>query len=591
MIQIKALIVRGQPSQSLINFLKPWLAKEVLWTNSKELTTLNPHQITYRKLDQLLREQDALELVISYQSMSDLTNDAIFMSHIHTPRVLIDGKPIRYHQNTKDKSGTQRTIITPNGATLRPYQVQMVDFVKEKMRAGLFVDMGLGKTLATLAILNELFQEGKLDSNRPVLIVAPRMVALDTWSREAAKWGYDIDVLINIGLTPKKRNECFDKLKTVNKPTILTTNPEQLENLITYLNHNQLKDLFDCIIIDELSMFKSHTTKRFSAMEILGRNCRYFIGLTGTPAPNSLLDVWSQMITIDPHNKQLLGPNYYVYRERYFLPDIIDKRTGQVYKWKLKPGADKAIYKQLSYSALSMRSEGLINLPDVTYVNEMIKLPPKALKEYKRLDKEIRQTLRDTEDQTQIELNDNIVTIANSAILASKLLQVASGAVYNDILENEHNNTGYVEIHTEKLKRLKEMIETASSPILVFYNFKSDIERARKLIDFEELDPKNPNVTDTIARWNNGEIPVLFAHPQSTGHGLNLQDGGHTVVWLTMTWLNEVYRQANKRLHRSGQKNPVQIIHLIAEGTIDEEVVSRIDKKEEGQQALLNALK
>lgn len=590
MIRIKALIVRGQPTQSLINFLKPWLAKEVLWTNSKELTKLNPHQITYRKLDQLLNEQDALELVISYSNMTSLTNDTIFMSHIHIPRVIVDGKPIRY-QHSQNKLDVQRTITTPNGATLRPYQVQMVDFVKEKMRAGLFVDMGLGKTLATLATLNELFSEGKLDPKRPVLIVAPRMVALDTWSREASKWGYDIDVLINIGLTPKKRTECFDKLKTINKPTILTTNPEQLENLISYLNQNQLKDLFDCIIIDELSMFKSHTTKRFTSMETLGRNCRYFIGLTGTPAPNSLLDVWSQMITIDPYNKQLLGPNYYVYRERYFLPDIIDKRTGQVYKWKLKPGADKAIYKQLSHSALSMRSEGLIELPEVTYVNEMVKLPPKALKEYKRLDKEIRQTLRDTEDQTEIELDGQLVTIANSAILASKLLQVASGAVYNDLLDDERHTTGYVEIHSEKLKRLKEMIETSSSPILVFYNFKSDIERARKVIEFEELDPKNPNVTDTIARWNKGEIPVLFAHPQSTGHGLNLQDGGHTVVWLTMTWLNEVYRQANKRLHRSGQKYPVQIIHLIAEGTIDEEVVSRIDKKEEGQQALLNALK
>ena len=323
----------------------------------------------------------------------------------------------------------------------------------------------------------------------------------------------------------------------------------------------------------------------------MSERLEYFVGLTGTPAPNSLLDVWSQLVIINPNIKYELGRTFFQYRNHFFAPDVVNPRTGVVFSWKLNPGAEEAIYQKIEPHVISMRGAGLVDIPDVTYTNEYVYMDKKSKKVYDYFDKEIRKELSglDQGEQLNVQTGANEVTIANSAILKSKLLQLATGAMYD--ADSTVSERKYTVFHDAKIEKLKELINVANSPVLVFYNFVSDLERIQKAIPgIAVLDTKDKNANALIKKWNEGRIPVLLANPASTGHGLNLQDGGHIIVWFSQTWRNEVYRQANKRLHRSGQKHPVQIIHIVTKDTADEEVVPRIDEKEEQQQGLLSAL-
>lgn len=492
------------------------------------------------------------------------------------------------------ESSSLNCLKTPNGATLRPYQQQLVDFILEKKRAGLFVDMGLGKTLSTLATINELNKQHKLDVTRPILIVAPIMVALDTWSREAEKWGYDFDVIINIHKTGKKRQELFeDLLVPKSKPTLLTTNPAQLGPLLKFLESKGQSDLFQVAIVDELSQFKSVKTNRFKQLTALTKQSEYFIGLTGTPAPNNLLDLYSEVVSIDPKIKYKLGYNFFQYRSDYFRPEYTSP-TGVVYRWGLKPHSEQKIYDAVRSNVVSMKSEGLIDLPKIVFDNRYVTLPKKAHNIYMKLATKIRKQVAAAESKVNIKIDDEQdITIANSAVLTSKLLQLSSGAIYNDRdeIEADPDSSDYEVYQDEKFKMLKDIVDTSDSPILVFFYFKSELERMKKYFDFEYLDPSKPSEAKTlIKRWNKGEIPVLVAHPASAGHGLNLQDGGHIMVWLTLPWSNEQYRQSIKRLYRSGQTHPVSVIHIIAQDTVDEDVLQKLDLKEDGQSRLMNAL-
>lgn len=484
-----------------------------------------------------------------------------------------------------------KQITTPNGATLRSYQQQMVDFAIKNKRVGLFVDMGLGKTLATLATIDKLNKENKLDITKPILVIAPITVALDTWAREADKWGYDMDVLINVQLTPKKKRELFTELLVPRKKlTILTTNPAQMKSMIEHYHNHGIYNPFQFVVVDELSQFKSAQTKRFEQVQQLTKNAEYFLGLTGTPAPNNLLDIWSQLMVIDNKKGSLLGYNFFTYRSRYFEPDVVGK-DGTVYKWKLQHGAEQSIYDKMKSNVISLKSEGLLELPDIVYDNRYVKLPKKAQKIYDKLNKELRQKLLNEEDAI-LETENNNIEIANSAVLTNKLTQLTSGAIYDNILDvNDTEVTRHYDIlHDEKMKALKDIVETSTSPILVFFWYKSELERMSKYIDFEYLDPHRKDFTDIVSRWNNGDIPVLVAHPASAGHGLNLQEGGHTIVWMTPINSNEQYRQANKRIYRSGQKHTVSIIHLLVANSQDEVVMQRLNTKEEGQDRLMTAL-
>ena len=252
----------------------------------------------------------------------------------------------------------------------------------------------------------------------------------------------------------------------------------------------------------------------------------------------------------------------------------------------------------MKHSVISMKSNGLVDLPDITYSNVYVHLPNKAMKTYKELDTKIRRKLQALEYEgirggVDAETEQNSFHVANTAVLNGKLTQLSSGAIYDNFLDPDIEKTDYstyTEFHDVKFRALQEIVETATSPILVFFYFKSELERMKDYIDYEFLDSHSPDFRDKISRWNNGDIPVLVAHPASAGHGLNLQDGGHIIVWLTTTWSNEQYRQANKRLHRSGQQNTVNVIHIVAEGTVDEEIISRIDEKEVNQDNLMEAL-
>lgn len=477
---------------------------------------------------------------------------------------------------------------TPNGATLRPYQQQMVDFAKDREGTGWFVDMGLGKTLSALALIDYWMKRGDLNPERPICIVAPIMVAIDTWSRECEKWGYDWDIKRNIRLTPKKRETLLSSLLLPQeKPTLFLTNPDQLNPVRNYFFSRNMPLPFESLIIDELSLFKSPTAKRNKEIAYYRRIAKKFLGLTGTPASNHLIDVWNQLKLISEEETKWAGRTIYDFQDKFFIP-AAKSAQGFVIRWDPKSGAEDAIFRNAAKSAVSMRTKGLVELPGISYSNMFVTLPPNARKEYEKLETEIAEEMGDGGSATyQIPGGPNVL-LPNSDVLSGKLLQVAGGAMYTD------TKTHTFEVfHDEKLTALDNLIESSTSPLLVFYWFASDLKRIQDKYKnkIPVLDSKDKQVQNMIARWNKGEIPIMLAHPASVGHGLNLQDGGHTIVWFSYpNWDNDKYRQANKRIHRSGQTNTVSVIHIVAKDTIEEVMLHSLNAKERTNNALMKAL-
>lgn len=479
-------------------------------------------------------------------------------------------------------------MSTPNGATLRPYQQQMVNFAMNKAGTGWFVDMGLGKTLAALVLIDQWIKQKEIDPTIPILIVAPIMVALDTWGREVTKWGYDWDVKINIRNTPKKRDAILrDLLLPQEKPTLFLTNPDQLEAIRQFYFSRNIPLPFEVLVIDELSMFKSPTAKRNDAIAHYRARAHKFLGLTGTPSSNKLLDVWNQLKIINRHGTPWAKDDIYQFQDTFFKP-VSRTPQGFVRKWKPKVGAEEVIYRNLSKDVVSMRTDGLVELPSITYSNINITLPKSARKEYDTLSEDVREELDGGSRVTYTTEDGFELILPNSDVLQGKLLQLAGGALYTDLATHS-----YDVFHDEKLDALEDIVDASTSPLIVFYYYKSDFERIQKRFKnkLPQLDSKDPNVKKVIEQWNDGEIPVLLAHPASVGHGLNLQDGGHTIVWFTLpNWNNDYYQQANKRLHRSGQEHPVNILHIIATNTIDEAMLQSIKSKEIVNSNLMEAL-
>lgn len=480
-------------------------------------------------------------------------------------------------------------FATPNGATVRPYQQQMIDFAKDRSGTGLFVDMGLGKTMASLVLLDYWMKRGDIDPARPICIVAPIMVALDTWGRECQKWGYDWDVKKNIRLTPKKRAALLQTLiLEQEKPTLFLTNPDQLKPVREYFHSRNIPLPFEALIIDELSLFKSPTAKRNTEIQYYRQVVKKFLGLTGTPASNHLVDVWNQLKLVSTEETKWAGRTIYDFQEKYFIP-AAKTSQGFVIRWDPKQGAEDAIFRNAAKSAVSMRTEGLVQLPDITFSNLYVTLPEKARTEYEKLEKEIAEELGDNGSATYQVPGGPSILLPNSDVLSGKLLQLAGGAMYTD----SHTHA-FETIHDEKLDALDNLIESATSPLLVFYYFASDRDRiqARYKNSIQELDSKDRYVQDVITKWNDGKIPIMLAHPASVGHGLNLQSGpGHTAVWFSLpNWDNDKYQQANKRLHRSGQANAVSVIHIIAKDTIEEVMLHSLKSKERTNTRLMEAL-
>lgn len=436
-----------------------------------------------------------------------------------------------------------------------PYQKKAIDFIMEHKRCGLFLDMGLGKTISTLMAIQELMFD-RFEINK-VLVIAPIRVARSTWPDEIEKWDETSNLRVSVAVgTPKKRLQAFEE-----EADIYVINRENVVWMV-----ENIKFDFDMVVIDELSSFKNNQAKRFKALRKVISRCDRVVGLTGTPAPNGLMDLWPQIYLLDQGRR--LGKTITSYRRKYFRPG---RSNGYVvYDYVPLPDAEKEIYEKIGDICISMSKEDYLNMPDRIYQMIVVELDKKAFGYYKRLEKE-----------AIIELSDNDVILANSAASASnKLQQIADGAVYTE-------KKDYVEIHDSKLEALEDLIEAANGqPVIVFYQFKHDKERIENRFETRSIE----NEKD-VKDWNEGKIPILLAHPASIGHGLNLQHGGHIIIWFGLTWSLELYQQANDRLYRQGQAKTVMVYHIVAKGTIDTGMIKALNSKKRGQDGLMDYVK
>ena len=434
------------------------------------------------------------------------------------------------------------------------YQSYCTDYIIDHPYCGIFLDCGLGKSVITLTALWDLlldrFELGK------VLVIAPKRVAEDTWPKEIAKWEHLRGLTYSLVLgSPKEREEALRK-----KVDLYIINRENVSWLVEYKPWD-----FDGIVIDELSSFKSNKAERFKSLKKVRPKLQRVIGLTGTPAPNSLLDLWSQLHLLDKGER--LGRFVGGYRERYFIPD---KRNREiVYSYKPREGAEENIYKQIGDICISMKAEDHLDMPDRINNRVEVSMNKKELELYKRFKKDL-----------VVNLDGEEIDALNAAGLSNKLLQMANGAVYGD-------EKKIVKLHDRKLDALEDLIEMANGkPVLVAYWYKHD-----KLRILERFDARTIETSQDIDDWNEGNIKVAIIHPASAGHGLNLQEGGSTIIWFGLTWSLELYQQMNARLWRQGQKNTVVIHHIITKGTHDEDVMRALEEKNIRQSDLIEAVK
>ena len=434
------------------------------------------------------------------------------------------------------------------------YQTYATRFLLEHPISCLMLDCGLGKTVITLTALWDLVLDS-FDIGR-VLLIAPKRVAENVWVQEIEKWEH------LAGLTAVKvLGSEQERRSALNTPAFLyIINREN----VTWLVKNRHWD-FDMVVIDELSSFKSHQAQRFKAMRKVRPLVTRIVGLTATPAPNSLMDLWAEMCLLDMG--QRLGRYIGSYRERFFVPD---KRNREiVYSYKPREGAEDKIYELISDICISMKAKDHLQMPELVTNRVTVSMSPKEHEVYDRLRRDM-----------VTELNGEELDAVNAASLSNKLQQMASGAVYS----SGHQT---VVLHSRKLDALEDLIEAANGkPLLVAYWFHHEHDRLHERFDCRDI-----NTAEDIAAWCAGEIPVGLIHPASAGHGLNLQSGGSTLVWFSLTWSLELYEQLNDRLWRQGQEHTVVIHHIISEGTIDEDIMSALARKDVGQNALRDAVR
>lgn len=435
------------------------------------------------------------------------------------------------------------------------YQVKATERILHQKKVGLFLDMGLGKTVITLTAIKELIEDFAVWK---VLVIAPKRVAEDTWSREHEKWDHLSELRISKVLgSPAQRMKA---LKT--DADVYVIGRDNVKWLVELFGKSWP---FDMVVIDELSSFKNPSAQRFRALKKVMPLSDRVVGLTGTPSPNGLMDLWAEIYLLDRGER--LGRTISEYRERYFRAGA---RNGYiVYRWEPYSYSQKEIERKISDICMSMSAEDYLELPERIDNEIRIRLSDKEQKLYDQMESD--QLLR---------IEDEAVVALNAAAVMNKLLQMSNGCVYAD-------GGDVVRIHERKLEALEEIIDTTGEPVLVFYSFKHDLEAIRKRIP-EAGELKS---SEDIARWNRGETRVLLCHPASVGYGLNLQDGGHVIVWYGLTWSLELYQQANARLFRQGQQKAVIIHHLITDGTVDEQVMKALKAKDTSQSALLEALK
>ncbi len=436
------------------------------------------------------------------------------------------------------------------------YQKYATNFIERNSIAALLLDMGLGKTSITLTAINNLLFD-YFDAHR-VLVIAPLRVAKNTWPEEIEKWSQlsDLKYSVVVG-TEKERTSALKE-----NADIYIINRENIPWLV---EKSKLPFDFDMVVIDELSSFKNYSSKRFKSLMKVRPKVKRIIGLTGTPSSNGLMDLFAEFKILDMGVR--LGRFIGQYRNAYFTPD---KMNGPiVYSYKPLPSAEKIIYEKISDITISMKATDHLKMPKLIECETVVQMSEKEKKSYTTLKKEL-----------VLSIPDGEITVANAASLSNKLSQMANGTIY---LEDKE----FVTIHDRKLDALEDLIESANGkPLLVAYWFKHDLERIKERFDIREIKTSND-----IKDWNDGKIPLAVIHPASAGHGLNLQSGGSTLVWFGLTWSLELYQQTNARLYRQGQKNTVVIHHIITKGTIDEDIMKALKRKDKTQSSLIDAVK
>nr|UWH95462.1 MAG: U3 small nucleolar RNA-associated SSU processome protein 25 [Bacteriophage sp.] len=447
---------------------------------------------------------------------------------------------------------------------LHDYQVKAVDMIVNNFNCGLFLDCGLGKTVSTLTAIQELREIGFIDK---VLIIAPKKVAQVTWKDEINNWEHLKGLRISVidGTAAQRRAAMMADAD------IYTVSRDNVVWLV--VEHGGVKLPYDMVVIDELSSFKNYASKRFKALRRVRKFIPRVVGLTGTPAPNGLIDLWAQMFLIDEGKR--LGKTITSYRDRFFTAG---RRNGDiVYQWDLKSPAEETEQKisdLIKDICISMSAEDYLKMPDKLMYYDRVKLSDKDFKAYKTFERE--QVLEFIE-------SGETITAASAAALSNKLQQFANGAMYDA-------DRKVLQLHDEKIEKLKELVEAANGqPVLIAYTFKHDLDNIMEAL--KEYKPVKLEKPEQIADWNAGKINVLVTHPASAGHGLNLQKGGHIMIWYGLTWALELYQQFNARLYRQGQKKPVSIHHIIATDTVDEKIIKSLDGKDTTQRSLMDAIK
>lgn len=437
------------------------------------------------------------------------------------------------------------------------YQSYAIDYIETHPVAAVLLDMGLGKTVISLTAIADLLFDS-FEAHR-ILVVAPLRVARDTWPAEISKWQHlkHLTYAVAVG-TVKERKAALSAGADI---TIINR-----ENLGWLIDSSGFEFDYDMVIIDELSSFKNHKSKRFQSLMKVRPKVKRIIGLTGTPSSNGLMDLWAEFKLLDFGER--LGRFITHYRNNYFIPD---KRNGEIiYSYKPMPYAEDAIYRKISDITISMKSTDHLQMPELITSQYEVQLSKDEEQRYEELKADF-----------ILELPEGEITAANAASLTGKLSQLANGAIYDD----EGN---IVEFHDRKLDALEDIIESANGkPLLVAYWFMHDLQRIKKRFDVREI-----KTSKDIIDWNNGDIPVAVIHPASAGHGLNLQAGGSTLIWFGLTWSLELYQQTNARLWRQGQSSGTVVIeHIITKGTIDERILKALSLKEVSQNALIDAVK
>lgn len=436
------------------------------------------------------------------------------------------------------------------------YQEYAIRYIETHPISALLIDMGLGKTSITLtAIRNLLFDSFEVCK---VLVIAPLRVAKNTWTDEIKKWEH-LSTL-TYSLIVGNENERLSALNE--KADIYIINRENVDWLV---NKSGYKFDFDMVVIDELSSFKNHQSKRFKSFMKVRPLVKRIVGLTGTPSSNGLMDLFAEFKILDMGKR--LGYFIGQYRNTYFKPD---KMNGPiVYSYKPLPNAENAIYEKISDITVSMKANEYLKMPELLTSNYVVELTNSEKNQYDEMKKSL-----------VLEITDGEITASNAASLSNKLCQLSNGAIYDD----EQN---IVEIHDRKLEALEDIIESMNGkPLLIAYWYRHDLERIKSRFSVREI-----KTSEDISDWNDGKIPVALIHPASAGHGLNLQNGGSTLVWFGLTWSLELYQQTNARLYRQGQKNTVVIQHIITKGTIDEQILKVLQKKNKTQVDLIDAVR